>query len=116
MLCFREFSKILELELHLQVHNTTTNPATKSDALREHVKAHKNQFRHQCNICNETFLRKDAYDTHIKKQTGSRPYQFEACKKSFNVRSSLPCCSGSKVSKTYSCQYGEKKFSREEIM
>lgn len=62
---------------------------TSNTGLRNHIRRHTGQFRHNCDICNKGFMFKTDYEGHMNVHMNLKPYGCDWCDKSFAYKQSF---------------------------
>uniref|UniRef100_A0AAQ5ZA99 C2H2-type domain-containing protein n=1 Tax=Amphiprion ocellaris TaxID=80972 RepID=A0AAQ5ZA99_AMPOC len=76
-----------------------------------HMRLHKGDKRHSCEICGKRFCRSNHLIVHMRTHTGEKPYSCKTCGKSFSQRGSLTVHMRTHTGeKPYSCERCGESF------
>lgn len=97
-ICKREFKYKAYLENHLLTAHSRTNGFTcdicmqsflNKEALQTHKKSHESEKKHCCSVCNKTFQMLCSLKEHMRTHTGEKPFLCSQCGKGFSQKTNL---------------------------
>ncbi|XP_033121007.1 uncharacterized protein LOC117120102 [Anneissia japonica] len=95
--CIKKFAFRGSLMMHVKlahrdmekVRCNLCHKEIKRHYMNTHMKRHRNERPHKCNICGKGFVAKKVLTTHLSIHTGYKPYKCQYCGRGFTVKSNM---------------------------
>ncbi|CAB3241590.1 unnamed protein product [Arctia plantaginis] len=119
-ICKREFKYKAYLENHVLAVHSRTNGFTcdicmqsflNKEALQTHKKSHESERKHRCSVCNKAFQMLCTLKEHMRTHTGEKPFLCSQCGKGFSQKTNLAQHTRRHQGlKPFKCESCEKRF------
>ncbi|KAH9495902.1 hypothetical protein Btru_015382 [Bulinus truncatus] len=82
-------SKMFQCDQCPKIALFVPNHLWRKEALEYHLRAHRGEKTHVCELCGERFVNPNSLKVHYRRHTGEKPYKCSFCPKSFSQQGTL---------------------------